>query len=310
MAATANFYQVLGVSETATADEIKKAYRRLAKKYHPDVTGGDKAKEAKFKEITQAYEVIGDDKKRVEYDTERRNPFASGRGGGPFRGGPFPGGAPFPGGGTGARGVQVDLDELFGRSGGGTQVGGGFSDLFSELFGGGQKAGRGADINAEVEIDLNTAAFGGEQALTLDGRRRVNVRIPPGVEEGQVIKVAGKGQPGRGNLPAGDLLLTVHFRPHPHFRRQGLDLEVDVPITIAGAVLGGKVEVQTLEGKAQLSIPAGTSSGVKLRLRGKGLARRDGTRGDLFAVTQIQVPKDLSERARELIREFAELAKG
>ncbi|HEX2572405.1 MAG TPA: DnaJ C-terminal domain-containing protein [Polyangia bacterium] len=306
-----DFYKVLGVAETATADEIKKAYRKLAKRYHPDATGGDKSKETKFKEISEAYEVVGDEKKRAAYDAARKNPFAGG-----FPGGASPFGAGFPGGGTR---VNIDLDDLLGRRarGGGAETGGdSFGDIFSDLFGFGGAAGRatGHDITLHAELDLSTAALGGEHAVTTP-QGRITVKIPPGIDDGQTIRVAGKGEPGTKGRPAGDLLIEVKVKPHPLFRRKGTDLEVDVPIAIDQAVLGAKVDVPTLEGKAQVTVPAGSSSGLKLRLRGKGVpARAAGAtspqqRGDLYAVLQIVVPKDIPPRARELITEFARLTK-
>jgi DnaJ-class molecular chaperone len=295
-----DFYQTLGVQEKATPEEIKKAYRGLAKKFHPDVTGGDKAKEARFKEVSEAYETLGDEKKRAAYDAERKNPFA-GMGGAP-RGA---GGNPFRGGG----GQRVDLNDLFSRGGAPGAGGGGFGDLFSELFSGGaaaRAAPRGADVHAKLEVDLPVAALGGEVAIVVDGKRW-NVKVPAGIEEGQTIRLSGKGQPGRAG--PGDLLLELHVRPHAQLRRSGADLEVDVPISVEQAVLGGKADVTTLEGRVQLTVPAGTSSGVKMRLRGKGVPKKDGSRGDLYAVAQIVLPKEIPPRAKELIAEFAKLTK-
>lgn len=308
-----DFYKVLGVSETATADEIKKAYRKLAKRYHPDVTGGDKSKETKFKEISEAYETVGDEKKRAAYDAARKNPFAGG-----FPGGASPFGGGFPGGG--AQRVNIDLDDLLGRRTRGTETGAGadsFSDIFSDLFGfggSGRAAQANRDITLHTELDLPIAALGGEHAVTTP-QGRFTVKIPAGIDEGQTIRVAGKGEPGAKGKPAGDLLIEVKIKPHPLFRRKGTDLEVDVPITIDQAVLGAKVDVPTLEGKAQVTVPAGSSSGLKLRLRGKGVPTRAAgatspqARGDLYGVLQIVVPKDIPPRARELITEFARLTK-
>ncbi len=308
MAAKKDYYRTLGVGENASADEIKRAYRRLAKKYHPDATGGDKAKEAKFKEITEAYETVGDEKKRSAYDVERKNPFAGGvppGAGGPFPGG-FRGGAwrTTPGGGR----ANIDVEELFNRherEGGG----GGFGDLFSELFGGATRtrtAAKGADVHARLEIELPTAAHGGDVPIVVDGKK-LTVKVPAGVDDGQTIRVTGQGQPGKAG--AGDLLLEVHVKPHAQFRRHAADLEVDLPLTIDQAVLGAKVDVPTLEGRVQLTVPPSTSSGLKMRLRGKGVPKRDGTRGDLYAVTQIVVPKEVPPKAKELISEFTKLTR-
>jgi len=306
LAAKKDYYRTLGVGENASADEIKRAYRRLAKKYHPDATGGDKVKESRFKEISEAYETVGDEKKRAAYDVERKNPFQAGvPPGAGFGGGPFAG-AYRAGRGAGQR-VNVDLGDLFNRR---EESGGGFGDLFSELFRGGATRTRapqkGADLHARLEIDLPTAALGGEAPINIAGKSWT-VKVPAGIEEGQTIRLAGKGEPGPAG--AGDVLLEVHVRPHPQFRKVGHDLEVDLPLTVDQAVLGAKVEVPTLEGKVQLTVPPGTSSGLKLRLRGKGIPKREGARGDLYAVTQIVLPKEIPPKAKELISEFAKLTR-
>jgi DnaJ-class molecular chaperone len=310
-----DYYKVLGVPETASADELKKAYRKLAKKYHPDATGGDKSKESRFKEVSEAYETLGDEKKRAAYDEARRNPFA---------GGGFPGaGAGAPGGGFG----NVDLGDLFSQFGRGGRVyssggdarggAGGFADLFN-MFGGQAQARsaprRGEDVVARLEIDLPEAALGAEKPIVVDGKH-LTVKIPPGVGDGKTIRLAGQGQPGGRGAPAGDLLIELHERPHPRFRRRAqapADIEVDVPVPVDTAILGGKVEVPLLEGSTvTMTVPPGTSSGKKLRLRGKGAAQpgTPTTRGDLYAVASVQVPEQISPRARELITEFARLTK-
>ena len=304
-----DFYKILGVSETASADEIKKAYRKLAKKNHPDVTGGDKVKEAKFKDISQAYDVLSDEKRRGEYDQERKNPFA---GGGP---GDFSGFSGFGGGRGGARrpggrpgGINIDLEDLL------RQGGGGFGDLFGERFGGGARtAARGADIQTSIELSLPEAALGGEKSLTLEPgsptERRLTMRIPAGVEDGETIRLSGQGRPGAG--APGNLLIKVSIPPHPQFRRKGADIEVDVPIALDEAVLGTAAEIPTLEGtKAKVNIPACTSSGTKLRLRGKGAGDKKGGRGDLYGVVQITIPKNISDEARKHIEQFGQLTRG
>ena len=324
-----DYYKVLGVSETATADEIKKAYRKLAKKFHPDVTGGDKAKEARFKDISQAYDVLGDEKKREEYDTQRKNPFAgSGPSGGGFPGG-FPGGfsdfAGFSGGGRSRRAaggsqrvnMNVDLEDMlrqFGLNMGRDGAPGGFP-------GGGraearEAEGRGGDVQTSLEIGFVEAALGIEKSVVLEpgspSERRLTMRIPAGVEDGETLRLAGQGRPGIGGAPAGNLLVKIVVKPHAatKFRRKGADVEIDVPVHFDVAVLGGVAEVPTLEGtKATLKIPAGTPDGTLLRLRGKGAGDRKGGRGDLYGVIQIIVPKDISPEARELLRKFAELTR-
>jgi DnaJ-class molecular chaperone len=315
---TKDFYKTIGVAETASADEIKKAYRKLAKKYHPDVTGGDKAKEAKFKEITEAYEVLGDEKKRAQYDEQRKNPFAGGGG--------FPGGAP----GGGPQGVDLnDLFSQFGGAGGrgrvytypqgGEDAGGvgGFGDIF-EMFSGGGRGGaarqarsqprRGQDIVAKLDIELPDAALGAEKQITVDGKS-LKIKIPPGVGDGKTMRLAGQGEPApRGGQP-GDLLIELHEKRHPKFRRleNPVDIEVEVPVPVDIAILGGKAPVQTLEGTTlTLSIPPGSSSGRRLRLKQKGAMQPGGKpRGDLYAVVSVQVPSDLSPKQRELLEQFA-----
>jgi DnaJ-class molecular chaperone len=307
MAAAKDFYKVLGVPETASADELKKAYRKLAKKYHPDATGGDKSKEARFKEISEAYDTLGDEKKRAAYDEARRNPFA---------GGGF-------GGGGAQGGVNVDLGDLFSQFGrGGGRVyssgsGGGFSDLFNmfggEAAGGGARRAprRGEDVVARLAVELPEAALGGEKEVNVDGRH-LKIKIPPGVSDGKTIRLAGQGEPGGRGAPSGDLLIEIEERPHSRFRRRAPgspDIEVEVPIPVDTAILGGKADVPTLEGThVSLTIPAGTSSGRKLRLRNKGAVTPNG-RGDLYAVASIQVPTELPPRAKELITEFARLTR-
>lgn len=309
-----DYYKILGVSETATADEIKKAYRKLAKKNHPDVTGGDKAKEAKFKDISQAYDVLSDEKRRGEYDQERKNPFAGGAGG--FSG--FPG---FGGGrGAGRRtassggrsGINLDLEDLL------RQGGGGFGDLFGDRFGGGggvRAPSRGADIQTNIELSLPEAALGGEKSFTLEpgspSERRLTMRIPAGVEDGETIRLSGQGRPSAGGGAPGNLLIKVSVPPHPQFRRKGADIEVDVSIAVDEAILGTSAEIPTLEGtKAKVNIPAGTGSGTKLRLRNKGAGDRKGGRGDLYGIVQITIPKNLSEEARKHLEQFAQLTRG
>jgi molecular chaperone DnaJ len=304
-AATKNHYQTLGVAETASAEEIKKAYRRLAKKYHPDVTGGDKAKEARFKEASEAYDTLGDEKKRAAYDEARRNPFA-GAGGG------------FPSGGFSGGGFNIDLGDLFSRvgRGGGRGAGGGssFSDLFN-MFGGGAEARRapqrGEDVVAKLEIELPEAALGTEKEIQVDGKR-LTIKIPAGVTSGKTIRLAGQGQSRGHGAPPGDLLIELTERPHSRFRRRPeapADIDVDLPVPFEIAILGGKTEVPTLEGtNVTLTVPPGSSSGRRLRLRGKGAATPKG-RGDLHAVVSVQVPSEISERARELVSELARLTR-
>jgi DnaJ-class molecular chaperone len=301
-----DYYKVLGVSREASADEIRKAYRKLSRKYHPDMKPNDKDAEEKFKQINEAFEVLGDTEKREQYD-RYGSAFPGGRGpaGGP---GPQAWGRARPGAGP------IDLGDLFG---GGFDLG----DLFGGGgarggFGGGTRTARsrqGENLTIEVDVPFQIAAEGGSHELNLqrDGKpERITVKIPPGVDTGSVIRLAGQGAPGQNGGAPGDLLVTIRVMPHPYFRREANNLILDLPLTVSEAGLGAKVDVPTLsEGKVTLTIPAGTSSGTKLRLRGKGIVDRETkTRGDQYAVVKIVVPHHLDARAQELLKQLAEAA--
>lgn len=298
-----DYYQALEVSRSASQDEIKKAYRKLAKKYHPDARPDDQDAAAKFKEIQEAFDVLGDADKRKHYDR-----FGTA--------GPSPGAGPRGGGQTWSTGGSgpIDLSDLFGGSFGG-QV-----DL-GDIFGnGGAGAGRGRgrsqagrDIQAELEVPFRIAAEGGTQDIRLDragSAEHLSVKIPAGVDTGSVIRLAGQGEPGHRGGPPGDLLVTVRVAPHAYFRREGSNLLLDLPLSLTEAALGAKVEVPTLsEGSVMLTIPPGTSSGAKLRLRGKGVFdRATKERGDQYVVVKIVVPSRLSDKAKELLHELERAA--
>jgi DnaJ-class molecular chaperone len=285
-------YEVLGVSRSASAEEIQKAYRKLSKKYHPDRNPGDKQADASYKEVQSAYEVLGDPKRKQQFD---QFGFA----------GPTPGGAGgFPGGVNFGQGGNVNVDpqmaeELFKHFGGGFS-GGGF-DL-GELFGGGRrrKTGRARrpaaePVESEVTVPFEVAANGGSVAIEIDGRR-IDVKVPAGIEAGKKLRVPAEA------TGSADVLLRVQVAPHPYFRREGHDLYLDVPIGLSEAVLGGKVEVPTLDGsRLEVKVPPGTSGGAKLRLRGKGIKG-----GDQYLVFKVLVPSGkVDDRSRELIEEFA-----
>jgi curved DNA-binding protein len=299
-----DYYETLGVSRDASADDIRAAYRKLARQYHPDVNKESGA-EDRFKEVSEAYEVLRDPEKRAQYDrfgsNWRAGQDVSGAGG--FEG--FrPGGG---GGGGGFEDVRVEFGD-----------GSGFSDFFEGMFGSRGRAGgrrrsafdsfegfsmRGSDHEAVLELSLQEAARGGKRRITLGDGRDFEVDIPPGVRDGQRIRLSGEGGEGTAGGPAGDLFLRVRVRPDKRFRVDGRDVSVDLPVTPWEAALGAEVTVETLDGTARVKVPAGSSSGRKLRLRGQGLGG-----GDLYAVVQIHVPKKLSDRERELFEELAQVS--
>jgi curved DNA-binding protein len=304
-----DLYEILGVSRSASAEDVKKAYRRLAKQYHPDVNPGNKAAEEKFKEVTAAFEVLSDEKKRKLYDEFGPDALRTGfdekraeeyrrwkRQGAP------PGAMPFDFGDF----ATVEVGDMGSFD---------FSSIFGDLFGGAARgrgprrgpaprAGHAAE--AEIEVDLRDAVLGAERDLRIDGRT-LRVKIPAGVADGSQIRLAGQGGPGRNGGPPGDLYLRVTVRPHPHVRREGRDLYLDLPVTVPEAALGAEVTLPTFEGPVRLTVPAGSQSGRKLRLRGKGLPElRGGERGDLYAVVQIVLPEG-AERLREAVQPLADL---
>jgi curved DNA-binding protein len=300
-----DYYELLGVPRGASNEEIRGAYRKLARRYHPDVNK-DPGAEDRFKEVSEAYEVLRDPEKREKYDRLGQNWKAgddvSGAAG--FEEYMRRGGAR--GGGFNGDDVRVEFGD-----------GGDFSDLFEGLFGGrGRARGfdgfsrRGGDQEAVLELSLEEAARGGRRRLTLGDGRDYEVDIPRGVRDGQVIRLAGEGGGGGGGAPPGDLLLRIRLRPHPRFRRDGRDLEVDLPVAPWEAALGAKVEVQTLEGSVRVTVPAGSSCGRRLRLRGQGMPSPGGDRaGDLYAVVKIVVPKKLSKQERKHFEALAQTSK-
>jgi DnaJ-class molecular chaperone len=310
-----DYYDILGVPRTATAEEIRQAHRKLARKYHPDRNPGDKEAEAKFKEIQQAYNVLSDPEKRAQYDRYGADfeAYASGAAGGPGPGGTFRWGAGAPGGFSYA---EFDLNDL-GRFGFGSA-----ESIFEALRRQAEAAGRAGgrrgrwagrapaaqDVEEAVEVDFLTAARGGTLELQVQrpdsaGRVRpevLKVDIPAGIADGARLRLKGQGVGG------GDLYVRVHVRPHPYFRREGQDVVVEVPISLAEAVLGAKVDVPSIDGTVTVTIPPGTSSGQRLRLRGRGLPTRGREdRGDQYVEVKIVVPRVVDERSRELLEEFA-----
>lgn len=299
--ASKDLYAVLGVSRTATADEIRAQYRKLARKLHPDVNPGDKQAEARFKEVSAAYAVLSDPKKRKLYDefgdVALQAGFDEEKAEQLRRMGGLGGGTPFDFG---------SWSQTFGGDAG-------FEDILGSIFGGrfGRRGPRrGADVQAELEIDLPLAVRGGSTTLALPGQGRVEVKIPEGAVDGQTLRLAGLGQPGEPGASAGDLYLRLKVAEHPFYRREGDDLHVEVPISIVEAVRGGKVSFPAPTGEVTLKIPPGTQSGQSFRLRGLGARGRSGEKGNLYARVVVVLPEGSPERLEPLARAAEELGTG
>jgi len=294
-----DYYDTLGVQRDADAKEVKRAYRKLAVQYHPDKNPNDKAAEERFKEINEAYEVLGDREKRAKYDQLGASYRAWERGGGRpggFDWSQWAGGVP-----GGARVDMGDLGDLFG---------GGFSDFFTAVFGMGgsarSTARRGRDLEQSINISLPEAYRGTSRALQRDGRQ-LEVDIPPGARTGTKVRLTGKGEAG--NRGTGDLYLRIEVLPDESFTRQGDDLYIEVPVDLHVAVLGGEIPVQTFEGPVILTVPPGSQPGQTIRLKGRGMPtlRSPSKHGDLYARLKVSLPRDLSEEERELFARLAAL---
>ena len=301
-----DYYKTLEVSRTATADEIQKAHRKLARKYHPDLNPDDKAAQKKFKEIQQAYDTLNDPEKRKLYDQfgDQYEQVAAGRAAG---GGAGPGGYGF--------------EDIFqGGSPEGFQFGGDLGDLFKQ-FTGGAGQGRGArgrsrgpvagsDLSAELTVPFNTAVLGGQATIHVQrsGKNEsLQVKVPAGVETGKKIRLRGQGEPSPNGGPAGDLLITITVANHPFFKRVGQNLEVRLPVTLGEAALGAKVDLPTPGGTMSLTIPAGSSSGKRLRVKGQGVRDSSGGAGDLYVELQIKLPEHLDDESRQAIEHIEQL---
>lgn len=298
-----DFYAILGVSKSVSDAELKKVYRKLARTYHPDSNPGDTVAEGKFKEISEAYSVLSDATTRAEYDQVR----AMGSG------------ARFAPGGSGGGGFEDAFSGMFG--GQRMRFEPGADDLFSGLFGGGggnpfgggagrgrgqQAPRKGADLVAEVTIDLLTAARGGEITVDRTGLKPLHIAVPAGVADKQKIRVRGKGERSHTGGPTGDLVLTVSVTDHPVFARDGINIRIDVPITISESILGATIEVPTLGGdRVKVKVAPGTPSGRVLRVKGRGIESKAGV-GDLLATLLIVTPEHISEAARSLIEKFSQ----
>jgi molecular chaperone DnaJ len=318
-----DYYKILGVTESAKADEIKKTYRKLAKRYHPDANPGDNQAAERFKEINEAHETLSDARKRQQYDDMRRfgtSGFRGFRPGGPGRSGP----------------QGFNADDIFSRfaagRGGGRRAGATFTaqnlgafgdlgDLLSSMFGGGspgaQRFGpqKGQDHYAEVEVPFDTAAGGGSTVISLaraggagqaTETRRLQVKIPRGIADGGKIRLRGQGEPGIAGGPPGDLIIKINVRGDSFFRRKGANIYCDVKINLTEAVLGGKIKVRTVEGKhAILKIPEGTQPGTTFKLKGMGI-KKDGTQGDQYVTVNVRIPTDLTPEEKKLFEKLAE----
>lgn len=291
-------YDVLGVSKTASQDEIKKAYRKLAKALHPDLNPGDKSKEAEFQRVGNAYDILGDADKRKRFDA----------------------------GEIDASGNETPKQQYYNQYAGADPQGryessagyadfGDFSDVFSDLFGrraagaagsagagggargwgggGGSFDARGGDIRYSMEVEFLDAARGAKRSITLPDGKTIDLTIPAGLRDGQTLRLRGKGQPGYGKGPAGDAYVSVAVRPHPVYTRDGRDIEVEVPVTFDEAVLGARIEVPTISGPVTMKLPKGASSGHRLRLKGKGIAPAKGDPGDQYVRLRIVLPKTI-----------------
>lgn len=305
-----DFYAVLGVPKDADAAAVKKAYRKLARQLHPDQNPGDAKAEERFKAVGEAYAVLSDPEQRAQYDQLRAMV-----GGARFSAGPQ--------GAAGPGGFEDIFSGMFGGAGNpgarvrytttGGQGGAGFDDLLGNLFGGGFRGGRGsqrgADLQAAATLPFRQAVEGSTVSLVVDGKT-VKARIPPGVRDGQKIRLPGKGRPGEGGAPAGDLVITVSVTPDPVFSLDGDNLRITVPVTFPEAALGAEIDVPTLNGKTvRLKVPAGTPSGRSLRVKGHGVTKGNRT-GDLLVTVQVAVPHRLSSAAEEAVRAFAEATAG
>ncbi|RIJ41747.1 DnaJ C-terminal domain-containing protein [Pontibacter oryzae] len=302
-----DYYKILGVDKKASQAEIKKAYRALAKKYHPDKNKDNPQAEEKFKDISEAYEVLGDQEKRQQYEQLGANwrQFQQhgggyGRPGGQQRGG-YQGGF-----------SESDLHDMFGGGGGG-----GFSDFFQQFFGGAAGGGFGGqrartskrqDYQADMEITLHEAFTGTSRLLNVNNQQ-LRITTKPGVADGQVLRINGKGAPGPAGGMPGDLYINIHIKPDPAFKRQGDDLTTTLPLDMYTAILGGDAQVNTMTGALKLKIPAGTQSGKKLRLRGKGMPKygEPNQHGDLYVKIDVTLPTAISSEERALLEKLRDM---
>lgn len=292
----ADLYEVLGVKRDASEEEIRKAYRRLAKKHHPDLNAGSPEAEDRFKQVTAAYDILGDTEKRARYDRGEIDE-------------------------TGAERPQREFYREYAEAGPGFKYHSSagfedFSDLFADLFrrGAGARPGfsagagfamAGGDLNYRMEVDFLEAARGGTRRVTMPDGKTLDIAIPAGVQDGQVLRLRGKGMPGAEGAPPGDAYVEIDVRPHPVFERRGDDIHMELPVTLAEAVLGGRVEVPTISGRVALTVPKGSNTGQVLRLRGRGIARPGGGHGDQYVRLKVVLPDRPDPELESLVRDWA-----
>lgn len=283
-------YEVLGVARGASQDEIKKAYRALAKKLHPDLNPGDSAIEQRFKEVSSAYDLLSDVERRRQYDSGQINPDGSPRQHNPFR-----------------HGYRQDAAGGFDFGESGIDV----EDLFADLFGRGARRGarrtqpkpRGQDLSYTMRVSFLEAMRGGQHRVSLYSGKTLDVALPPGTEDGQRLRLKGQGMPGPAGGVPGDAYVEIHVDPHPLMRRDGLDIHLDLPVTLHEAVLGAKVKVPTIDGVVSATIPAGSNTGTVLRLKGRGVMA-GGKRGDQYVSLRLVLPKKPDERLKTFLEDW------
>lgn len=291
-------YATIGTAKTASADDIKKAYRKLAKQFHPDLNPGNAEAAARFKDVSAAYDLLSDPEKRARFDRGEIDASGQERADASYY-------RSYAGGPQGARysgGPGIDpsdlFSELFSRAG---QSGGGFGRGGNEFR---DLSMRGNDVSYSLAVDFLEAARGTSKRLSFPDGRTLDVNVPAGAEAGLVLRLRGQGQPGLGNGPAGDALIEISVMPHPFFHRDGVNVTVEVPVTLTEAVEGAKITVPTVDGPVSMTVPAGSTSGTKLRLRGRGLASKKGARGDQYVTLKLMLPREPDEALRDFIKNW------
>src|SRR5579883_1249310 len=285
-------YSVLGVAKTASADDIKKAYRKLAKQLHPDLNPGNAEASARFQDVSAAYDLLGDPEKKSRFDRGEINA-------------------------TGQERPEAAYYRAYAGGPQGEKYRAGFdpSDLFADLFGRGARGGdfrsggefrtRGGDVAYALTVDFIEAAKGAQKRLTFPDGRALDVNVPPGTESGQILRLRGQGSPGIGGGPSGDALIEITVAPHPFFRREGNDIYLDLPVTLTEAIGGAKINVPTIDGPVSMSVPAASNTGTKLRLRGRGIALKGAQRGDQYVTLKVVLPKEPDAALKEFVKSWS-----